>query len=219
MFVVYTDESTITHKTKRPRTSDDKREAPSQTERGHSTKPHSPSQEQSDSEEGGSYNSSSSESDSEGEKSDEDDELKAMEKNPRALEKKFAEEVSLAAAGAHCLQRSESALTVLYGSQTAYWVEQDASLSPSHRKSRSAAREASSTRSRSLSTHLAPPISRSPSPAPSNEVEHPKSQHRKAHGNDADRPTTSKKRPAREHSDAEDDTTSPVSEVSTTSSC
>ncbi|EIW56973.1 uncharacterized protein TRAVEDRAFT_30250 [Trametes versicolor FP-101664 SS1] len=176
--------STSMTQTKRPRTSDDKREAPSQTERGHSTKSHSPSQEQSDSEEGGSYNSSSSESDSEGEKSDEDDELEAMEKNPRALEKKFAEE-------------------------TAYWVEQDASLSPSHRKSRSAAREASSTRSRSLSTHLAPPISRSPSPTSSNEVEHPKSQYRKAHGNDADRPTTSKKRPAREHSDAEDDTTSP----------
>lgn len=90
-------------------------------------------------------------------------------------------------------------------SKTAYWVEEDSSLSPSHRKSRSKQRKVSSHGSRSPSTH-APPISRSPSPSKlqQDDIEvkqHPKSQNR--NGNDPDRPTAGKKRRAHEHSDAE----------------
>ncbi|OJT11577.1 hypothetical protein TRAPUB_11906 [Trametes pubescens] len=197
MSEVYTAERTVTHKIKCSHgvsdDSDTKRKVPSQIERGHISQSHSPHQEQSDSEEGQSDTSSSSQEDSEAEKSDGDDDLEAMEKNPQALEKTFAEE-------------------------TAFWVEEDASLSPSHRRTRSKARKASSSGSRSHSLS-APPISRSPSPSPvaasksgqsqyTNEVDlRPRSQHRK--GNHPDLPTLGKKRPAREHSDLEGDAAAP----------
>ncbi len=110
MSEVYTAERTVTHKIKCSHgvsdDSDTKRKVPSQIERGHISQSHSPHQEQSDSEEGQSDTSSSSQEDSEAEKSDGDDDLEAMEKNPQALEKTFAEEVSIALVSTRCLQRS-----------------------------------------------------------------------------------------------------------------
>lgn len=108
--MVYVVNNLSTHASKRTvhvSDSDDQHEAPLQTQRAHFARSQSPIGEQSDSEEGGSDHRSSSEEGSEGaEQTDDDDELEGMEKNPRALEKKFAEEVSIAAASAQLVQCS-----------------------------------------------------------------------------------------------------------------